>query len=41
LTSTIAKNIEEALRTTEAKLSRATQIATVGELSASIAHEIN
>src|ERR1019366_6695199 len=35
------KNIEEALRTTEAKLSRATQIATVGELSASIAHEIN
>jgi PAS domain S-box-containing protein len=35
------KNIEEALRTTEAKLSRAAQIATVGELSASIAHEIN
>jgi hypothetical protein len=35
------KNMEEALRSTEARLSRATQIATVGELSASIAHEIN
>jgi len=35
------KLMEEALRTTEARLSRATQIATVGELSASIAHEIN
>jgi hypothetical protein len=35
------KNMEEALRNTEARLSRATQIATVGELSASIAHEIN
>jgi C4-dicarboxylate-specific signal transduction histidine kinase len=35
------KNIEEALRRTEARLSRATQIATVGELAASIAHEIN
>jgi PAS domain S-box-containing protein len=35
------KRAEEALRTTEARLSRATQIATVGELSASIAHEIN
>ncbi len=35
------KLMEEALRTTEARLSQATQIATVGELSASIAHEIN
>jgi PAS domain S-box-containing protein len=35
------KNMEEALRSTEARLSRATQIATVGELAASIAHEIN
>jgi hypothetical protein len=35
------KLMEDALRTTEARLSRATQIATVGELSASIAHEIN
>ena len=35
------KLMEEALRTTESRLSRATQIATVGELSASIAHEIN
>ena len=35
------KLMEETLRTTEARLSRATQIATVGELSASIAHEIN
>jgi len=35
------KNIEEALRRTETRLSRATQIATVGELAASIAHEIN
>jgi hypothetical protein len=35
------KNMEEALRSTQARLSRATQIATVGELSASIAHEIN
>jgi PAS domain S-box-containing protein len=33
--------IGETLRSTEARLSRATQIATVGELSASIAHEIN
>jgi hypothetical protein len=31
----------EALRRTQAKLSRASQIATVAELSASIAHEIN
>jgi PAS domain S-box-containing protein len=35
------KNIEEALRRTETRLTQATQIATVGELSASIAHEIN
>lgn len=35
------KNIQEALRRTESRLLRATQIATVGELSASIAHEIN
>ena len=35
------KNMEEALRSTQARLSRATQIATVGELAASIAHEIN
>jgi PAS domain S-box-containing protein len=35
------KRAEEALRETEARLARATQIATVGELAASIAHEIN
>src|SRR5262245_2967565 len=35
------KNVEETLRRTETRLSRATQIATVGELAASIAHEIN
>ena len=35
------KNMEEALRRTQTRLSRATQIATVGELAASIAHEIN
>jgi hypothetical protein len=35
------KNMEEALRSTQTRLSRATQIATVGELSASIAHEVN
>jgi PAS domain S-box-containing protein len=35
------KSMEEALRTTQTRLSRATQTATVGELSASIAHEIN
>src|ERR1700758_2458326 len=35
------KNIEEALRRTQTRLSRATQVATVGELAASIAHEIN
>jgi PAS domain S-box-containing protein len=35
------KNMEEALRTTQARLTRATQIATVGELAASIAHEVN
>jgi hypothetical protein len=33
--------IGETLRTTEVRLSRATQIAMVGEMSASIAHEIN
>lgn len=35
------KNVEEALHRTESRLTQATQIATVGELSASIAHEIN
>jgi PAS domain S-box-containing protein len=35
------KNVEEALRRTETRLSQAAQIATVGELAASIAHEIN
>jgi hypothetical protein len=35
------KNTEEALRSTQARLSRASQIATVGELAASIAHEVN
>src|SRR5579872_7181661 len=35
------KNIQEALHRTETRLTRATQVATVGELSASIAHEIN
>jgi PAS domain S-box-containing protein len=35
------KNMEEALRSTQARLSRAAQTAMVGELSASIAHEIN
>jgi PAS domain S-box-containing protein len=35
------KNIEEALYGSEARLSRATQTATVGEFAASIAHEIN
>jgi hypothetical protein len=34
-------NTEEALRDTRARLARATQVATVGEVSASIAHEIN
>jgi len=34
-------NTEEVLRSTRARLARATQVATVGELSASIAHEIN
>ncbi len=33
--------MEEALRESRARLSRATQIATAGELSAAIAHEIN
>jgi len=36
-----SKLAEESLRDTQAKLSRAMQIATVAELSASIAHEIN
>ena len=35
------KNTEEALRSTQTRLSRATQTATVGEFAASIAHEIN
>jgi len=35
------KSMEETLRSTQARLSRAIQIATVGELAASIAHEIN
>ena len=35
------KNAEEALRRTETRLSRAAQTATVGELAASIAHEVN
>jgi len=35
------RSIEEALRRTETRLSKAMQIATVGELAASIAHEIN
>jgi signal transduction histidine kinase len=35
------KNVEEALRRTETQLARAAQTATVGELAASIAHEVN
>ncbi|HVQ16934.1 MAG TPA: PAS domain-containing protein [Vicinamibacterales bacterium] len=35
------RNAEEALRRTQARLSRSAQIATVGELAASIAHEVN
>ncbi|HEY2466502.1 MAG TPA: PAS domain S-box protein [Terracidiphilus sp.] len=35
------KNVEEALRASEMRLSRATRTATVGEFAASIAHEIN
>ena len=35
------KHIEETLRRTQSRLSRATQIATVAELAASIAHEIS
>jgi PAS domain S-box-containing protein len=35
------KKTEDMLRTTRARLARATQIATVAELSATIAHEIN
>ena len=35
------KQADEALRNTQARLTRATQVATVGELAASIAHEIN
>jgi len=35
------KNIEEALRSSQARLSRAMQIATAGEFAAAIAHEIN
>ena len=36
-----SKRIEEALRNTQERLSIASQIAAVGELSASIAHEVN
>ena len=35
------KNTEEALRISQAQLSRAIQTATVGELAAAIAHEVN
>ena len=35
------KRIEEALRNTQERLSIASQVATVGELAASIAHEVN
>src|SRR5258708_36514515 len=35
------RRIEEALNSTQARLSRATQIATVAELAASIAHEVS
>src|SRR4051794_12938730 len=35
------KNMEEALRSMETRLTRATQMATVGEFAAAIAHEIN
>jgi len=35
------KNAEEALRSSEARLSRAIQTATVGEFAAAIAHEVN
>ena len=35
------RRMEEALSSTQARLSRATQIATVGELAASIAHEVS
>jgi PAS domain S-box-containing protein len=36
-----SKRMEDALRSTQAKLSRASQLATVAELAASIAHEIS
>jgi PAS domain S-box-containing protein len=36
-----SKNAEETLRETQERLSRASQVATVGELAASIAHEVN
>jgi hypothetical protein len=35
------KRIEDALRSSQEQLSRAAQVATLGELSASIAHEVN
>jgi C4-dicarboxylate-specific signal transduction histidine kinase len=35
------RRIEEALKNTREQLSRAAQVATLGELSASIAHEVN
>ena len=36
-----SKRVEEALRATQERLSIASQVATVGELAASIAHEVN
>lgn len=36
-----SRNLSDTLKATQARLSRATQIATIAELSASIAHEIN
>jgi signal transduction histidine kinase len=35
------KNMEEALRSSQARLSRAIQTATVGEFAAAVAHEVN
>ena len=37
----IVGSVEEALRRTETQLARAAQTATIGELAASIAHEVN
>jgi PAS domain S-box-containing protein len=36
-----SRNLQDALRQSQSKLARAAQIATIGEVSASIAHEIN